>query len=381
MGAGVSQERLKELHWGRDVSKLFNCAKMVDQVSCHPKFFTSLVADSGTLFYCAISEDGRVVGISHDTLAHECVVQLQCASVQHVQSVRSAVAVVCSDGVVFALRIANGQFECDNFSIPNAALALGFREKFVVVTSDCACFLCEVGGHVDEVWGKRGGVPRAAAVSESRGLVFVSLDGKLVVGQCAAGSERVCEFEAPTFSKMVSAVEDDVVCVDASGDSVFGVSVPDDLSECAVDKLFDSSQVPGVVDIAVCDKLVFGITQKQLVFVWGSDMELHTKDVRTDPVALLVCQEAKAGVIITRDNSIIVFKMQVSEPIRLIRETFTENIETATLLEGLHKDKICGAVHGEEFSFMTCDESGRCILWESIPDWWDAPFVQSMFVK
>ena len=62
MGAGVSQERLKELHWGRDVSKLFNCAKMVDQVSCHPKFFTSLVADSGTLFYCAISEDGRVVG-------------------------------------------------------------------------------------------------------------------------------------------------------------------------------------------------------------------------------------------------------------------------------------------------------------------------------
>ena len=378
MGPGVSQERLKELHWGRDISKLFNSAKMVDQVSCRPKFFTSLVADSGALFYCAISEDGRVVGISHETLAHECVVQLQCASVQHVQSVRGAVAVVCSDGVVFTLRIANAQFECERFSIPGAVLALGFREKFVVVTSECACFLCELGGHADEVWGKRGGVPRAAAVSESRGLVFVSVDGRLVVGQCAASSERVCEFEAPTFSKMVSAVEDDVVCVDAAGDSVFGVSVPDDLSECAVDKLFDSSS--GVVDIAICDKLVFGITQKT-VFVWGNDMEEpHTKGV-PDPVALLVCQEAKTGVVITRDNSIIVFKMQVSEPIRLIRETFTESIAIAPLPKALHKDTICGAVHGEEFSFMTCDESGRCILWESIPDWWDAPFVQSMFVK
>ena len=36
---------------------------------------------------------------------------------------------------------------------------------------------------------------------------------------------------------------------------------------------------------------------------------------------------------------------------------------------------------GEEFSFITYDSENVCILWESFPDWWNAPSVLNMFDK
>jgi hypothetical protein len=49
------------------------------------------------------------------------------------------------------------------------------------------------------------------------------------------------------------------------------------------------------------------------------------------------------------------------------------------LQKKLHADPITAYCTGTEFSFLTIDRGGNPILWENIPDWWDAPYHSKLF--
>jgi hypothetical protein len=49
------------------------------------------------------------------------------------------------------------------------------------------------------------------------------------------------------------------------------------------------------------------------------------------------------------------------------------------LQKKLHTQNIAVWCNGDEFSFLTCDEGMNAVLWENVPDWWDAPYHLNMF--
>ena len=369
---GVSPDLLRSRHWSRDISKLFTSAKMVDPVSCAPAFFTSIISDSGALFYCAISQDGQVFAISHDTLAHEFVLQLDCTRVTSVQRLRRGAALICGDDLVIALSITNGHLDHTPLHIPHPLIALPFRDKFIVITSDCACYLCEHSGHSDILWQPQNAMPLSATVSEPRGIIFVSVDGRLFTSRCVTGVE-VTELSAPGLKHLATFDDDTLVGIDASTGVLVNLAIADDHSACEVTKLVEQA---GITDISVCDRSVFCVTRSKVI-VWDAEVGVREKTLPvSDPAVLLACPEGHVGVVISRNAEVVVFRLQISDPTEVIEGTFNHKVQLAKL-PGLHGNHLlCGATCGDEFSFMTCDQSGLCILWESIPDWWDAPFVK-----
>jgi hypothetical protein len=49
------------------------------------------------------------------------------------------------------------------------------------------------------------------------------------------------------------------------------------------------------------------------------------------------------------------------------------------LQKKLHMLDIVTWCNGDEFSFLTCDVGGNAVLWENVPDWWDAPYQLNLF--
>lgn len=65
--------------------------------------------------------------------------------------------------------------------------------------------------------------------------------------------------------------------------------------------------------------------------------------------------------------------------LRISKKSKKTFIETFPITVKLNEGTIVGSCPIDDFSFATLEDSGKIVLWQSQPEWWDVPYFQKIF--
>lgn len=134
--------------------------------------------------------------------------------------------------------------------------------------------------------------------------------------------------------------------------------------------LNEKIQIPASIQVQVQNA---NINQDQ-----NSDVQSDTKiyTCLNSIVKLLCTNEPRIFAALCTDGTVVICKHPPYSLQGSVKDA--GSIESAILFN-YHRCRPILACTADDFSFLTFDENHVAILWESFPDWWNAPFYLKMF--
>jgi hypothetical protein len=378
MGPALSTAEIRERRWARDVSALFGCAKMADRLPFVPQFIHPLLSPAGALIYALVDPAGAVLALSHETLALSEGHRTRLPAANFVGSAQlspAALLLLSADGLAFLISDDGPQFSVRNFSVESPLFALPGRtaDSFVIISSSAGAYLCQMDGSVAPIWPPRGPRPLAAAVlTGDRVLLVVSLSDSLLVSLLDPISEPVHLSATGGFRKIVPTEANRFIGISADKKQIISIGFNADLGN---PERLSLAQGSGFCELALLgDQTAVGCGET-VIFTVAAGNQVESCDLSKTQFGreidtckgILAFPGQDAFVLVFGGGQLVVCRasdFQKKEPYRQKR---------------LHAAEIVAFCSGEEFSFLTCDAAGNCILWENVPDWWDAPYAFRLF--
>jgi hypothetical protein len=330
-----------------------------------------LVATSGQLVYALIAESGDLFALSHSTLSltESFRMRLPAALFCHISQFSNDKLVLTSPtGRVFLISNAETQFAVETFSIPEPRLSVAHQDFFVSITETSAAFLCRFSGDTVSIWGDQSVPPIDAAfvsIGEKLSVVVSTSEGFLIGDVCEQSYVRRLE-GFPGLKKLVC-VGGSFFGISVDGDQVLRVDLDDDLT---IQKTTAIANGREINDLAtVTDQTVIGCSATEVfAFVEG---QLQLFDLTKKQVdgcrSVLTFPGQSIFVGICANGNMVVCRAS---------EVGTKEPHVQ---KKLHTVEIRSFCSGDEFSFLTLDVTGNAVLWENVPDWWDAPYHLKLF--
>jgi hypothetical protein len=276
--------------------------------------------------------------------------------------------------LVFLISDSGTDFSVRNFSVasPQFALPGDTADSFVIISSSSGASLCHTDGSVSSIWAPRGCPPLSASVlSGDRLLLTVSLADSVLVSPLAAFSEPVHITTAGGFRRIIPTDGNRFLGISANKKRIISMTFAADLASPAHLSLAQGS---GFCELALLgDQTAVGCGET-ILFTVTAENQVDSCDLSKMQFGREI--DACKGILAFPGQD--VFVLVFGEELVVCRATDFRKKEPSRQRR-LHEAEIVAFCSGEEFSFLTCDAKGNCILWENAPDWWDAPYAFKLF--
>jgi hypothetical protein len=330
-----------------------------------------LVSRSGQLVYALIAESGDLFGLSHSTLSltESFHIRLPTALFCHISQFSNDRLVLTSrTGCVFLISNAETHFAIETLSVPEPRLSLARQDFFVSISETSAAFLCHFSGDTFSVWGGQSTAPIDAAfvsVGDKLCVIVSTLEGFLIGDVCRESSVR--RLEQISGMKRLVCIEQTVYGISVDGNQILSAKLGDDLTLQETTTITTGRKFNDLT--ALTDQTLVGCSETE-VFAFA-DGQVQRFDLGKKQVD-------KCCEVLTFPGQNIFVGICANGNIVVCRASEIGKKEPH-VQKKLHTVAIGSFCSGEEFSFLTLDLTGNAVLWENVPDWWDAPYHLRLF--
>jgi hypothetical protein len=375
MGPAISREEIREKRWSRELPKVFSCAKIADPFMLLPKFIHPLFPAPDKVVYLLCNAEGDLQALSHDTLS---VIESFSARLPAgplaLAPLTPQSLILTSQATVFVVSAQETAFSIVYIDIPGVVFthALPGGAAFVAVTRDSAAFLCGPDGAAAQVWASPGARALSGAiVPRERPILVISAADGCFIGFAEKDSEPRRIDGVAAFWK-ITPEAGGVVGISESRAEIVRVMIDNDFKIQGTKVLCSESELS---DIAVLSDQTVVACAKGVIMAAPPDAEVACCLIAKtafaaevdDCQSLLHFEGQNVFVVVCRNAHLLICR--ASEIGK--KDPF--------LQKKLHFVDIVACCNGDEFSFVTCDGGGNAILWENVPDWWDAPYHLKLF--
>lgn len=372
MGATQSQLQLhKQNHFERSISNIFNEAKIlslnglstiVDSVS----FVTvNSTSQTGSVLIC---DDGSLHFFCNETLEILYSTKLRTSKFINIQKFGVDSLILVSDkNVIFVAKLNEDGFAVSEFNIEHPAFAVDINsnETFAVVDNTCNTFLCNTTDlSIRCLWKDiSNNKPNSIVFGEINDEKFIAISAdKLILGYIKEGEKPVFHDVEP--SCIMRFFDDEIYCLSEPKKKLFVITLMSDLSIQFTETIYNGISICDVE--LVDDKTIVGCNLNN-IFAYNDNLLNISLNLETSTNKIMKFN-SRIFLVFCKNGTIIVCRVENQQ----------NDIEYR-ILKNIHQSEIQTFCKVSDFSFLTVDINNHVVLWESLDDWWDAPFYSSSF--
>jgi len=378
MGGNSSDNRtLSDEIWQRDITNMFTSAKMTRIPTIEPDFLLSVEyeKDSKRCFsYIFITKEGMIYSVSQILPDIEFTTELDCECVIDCALLSEATfALICDNKKVFIVEYSSLGFQIKEVLQDNANKIIPVNNtQFLILGCDLSLCLCDTTGMSSLIW-KPLGTFEILSYSLIKSSIFaVITNDSFFVGSALIPNSPIDMIDLHGFSSLVSTKSGATFLLSSDKKGIESVNI-------SSGPIFSDRKKIAQLSNPIKKLVSYG--QNTVLALMSSSIVAFTNDFKPrtvnfsgfDLYDVLYLRKHPFFVAFSSNGRIILCKLPESSK-------SDENPQILTTeLSDLHKSRIIRTTTGEESSFITLDENKCLILWENLPNWWNAPHFFDMF--
>ena len=380
-----------QYHWDRDVKELFSSVKISDPIGAYDfiipiEYSNSDSGEKQIHSQIFVSKNGKIGIMVEESLEIAYSEENEDYDVINVFKFgNNSFLMVLNSGIVVLVEYKDEKFEKKEFHVNDPWICLCLdSESFIVANKKGNVYLVNViTAEVKLLWETNVEINDAVLFKrkDSKHIIILVSENKFILGYAEVNSMIVSNDDCPKPKNMKQFNDENIIFSSESNgrtDILIG-KINDDLT---VDE-FKTVLISKDASITMLSKgtaliynskeinsfsLVPGFPPKSLRTAFPSNREISN---------ILVIRSEKPRIFIVgcKDGNVFVCKHPTFSKTEQTRKN--ESIEKYELTK-YHREPIKFGCVCDEYSFIY-DKENICILWESFPEWFNAPFILNMF--
>lgn len=380
MGGNTSDTlTLSDEIWNRDIEKMFTSSKMTEQFNFKAKFLQAIKynSDKGEVGnYVFISDTGTITCLSNILPDIEFTQELGSIQIKNVFNIGSSRLVAFSDDKIYILEYQTSKFNVITLDIAKPQFFIPLNDKiFVIVT-------------------KNGEIHLVGEDNKNQLILKVEINSSIIQASCMNLDQQYILISTEATSYIISIINnpnckdlatfanaEKVICDDREiylakkgSNIIYKVTARPDFTFSDPEPITPQTN-ENIIDFVLLSKKLLLIIYQNTILSYMAGT-LSRQIVLPSTFSPKICFPlARIGyfILICKGGHILLCKLSdSSNPADKNEKKFIE-------LSWLHKCEISQIVSIQESSFLTFDENGIAILWENLPNWWNAPHFLDMF--
>lgn len=372
MGATQSQLQIhKQHHFERSISNIFNGVKIISFagissiVGSIPNVIINSDMQSGFVLVC---NDGSLHFVLSDTLNILFSTKLRLSSFLDIQKVGTdSFVLISNENIIFTVKVNKNGFEIHEIEIENPVFVIDINdsELFAVVDNNCNTFLCKFGDrNVKCLWKDiSDSKPNSVVFGEinDEKIIIISSQ-KLIVGYIKEGEKPVFHNIEPLFT--MKFFDNEIFCLDENKKKLFIITLQNNLSIQFTETIYNGNSIS---DIEFIDENTIVGCNLNNIFAYDGDILNVALNIDVNSNKIMKFN-SRIFIVFCTNGTIIVCRVENQQ-----------NGIVYHILKNIHQCEIKTICKVNDYSFLTVDINNHIVLWESLDDWWDAPFYSSSF--
>ena len=394
----------KRGHWGKPIANIFSSANVSDNFPFSIKFIGSVQCKQSqvqkqTPFYFLVTEENEIHALAFDTVKSDHFIKIPENIIHWCQVLPYAYVITLESGKIKLVTNFDDHFETKSFEIENVAFTIPCDDKqFVTIANNCSAKRVEIetGNPINIMMNSDETTNRpidACVLQTNPQIVAVISDEYLFCG--SFGTEGVKRHKIGKDLKKIGFIQpNSLFIIGDDGMAVYALKVD---KSCSLEGKVTPFRFEEKMSLMYSRDPIFAkqtSSKKNLTpqfILMACNRSIATMDSRN---LLLLCQIPEGKVIshilqipsippniiavACEDGSITIVRM-VQDVSQKDENNYVIKSFEKHELENFHKSKITALATAFELTFMSIDENGKYVIWESFPDWWCAPFYFDMF--
>ena len=397
----------KSRHWNKPIDELYSSVKISENFPYSIKFIGCIRCNARNEkekqpFYFLVTEENVIHALSYDTAKSDHSLQID-ENIKHIcQVLPYAYAITMENGAVKLITNYIDKFEVTDYDIQNTAFCIPCdTTQFIAIGRDySARRISFKTNEINAILAKNDAAkqePVDACVLNTNPNILVVLSSDHIT--CASfGITGATRHEiGKNMIKITTLQPNNIIVLADDGMTLLSLKINNDGKISPSNKLTDitsfhfedkiltlqSRDVPFVKQTQASKRNAIPSYITTISSTYISVMDHRNKLMRysipegkhVTHILMIPSTPPNLLAAACEDGSIFI--------IRIIQETGNDNDGIESFknheLENFHHCKLKAIVSAFELMFLTIDENGRYVTWESFPDWWCAPYYFEMF--
>lgn len=363
--------------WNRDIEKMFTSAKMTESFDFKAKYLIPISTknESGEkLLYTFISDTGTIHCLSQILPDIEFTQQIDCKQILNYLILNNTSFALSTPENILVLQYNNTNFDIIAIDIANSQFLIHLNDKnFISITETGNIHLITEGKNQNSL-------AKLETNDKILNATLMSIDQQILLISTEKSSYMLplnnpVIKEIPTFSNATKIIcdEREVYFTKTSMNGLYKCILKPDFAFSDPENI--AVQNEKIVDfVLLTKKAVLVLYQSGVVSYLGGAIG---KQISFAPAfsAKSIFLLSKVGffIVLCKDGHILLCKHpDGTNPAEKNEKKYIE-------LSWLHKCEINLITSLQESSFLTYDANETAILWENLPNWWNAPHFLDMF--
>ena len=388
MGTNASDAKtLTDEIWCRDVKDMFTSAKMTEPYGFAAKycFFMKFIQPNKELtnYYCFITDTGEVDCLSQVLPDIILTKKLEMTKVNYATKIfNDNYIAICGDENVSVITLIDGKLDEKKVNIPKPIFAFSVSSTSFAVLSESKIISVNQGTDGSLETTESFNFPENFAPNyenvlnfATQGVVVLSSATETYFGMLSNLTEFVKIDQIAGITKIVNYGSDFYFTKSDSPAALYHI-----LFTGLSDKIkADVLDIPGykkgipIVDIEAISEKMCVILYEKFVYCTESNKIDQFPDYISGK-KLFILPKKLFFLVIGKKGRIVIYKHP-----EITQQADTKETLKKADLSDLHKCEIQLICSPAEASFITFDEKNTIILWENLPNWWNAPNFLDMF--
>lgn len=373
----------REQHWGRDMGKLFTSNKITDSLDFEADFMAPLRIpndDSSPPLYIFVSREGRITALSH--ILPEIKFQLIIPDTEfiHLDTFSpSSLLLTTSRDIVMLVTYEKEELKTQEIPVSNTKFCLRLDDhSFIAISKNSGTKIINIAdGTQTTVWEDiDNSNPTQAVLLPTHDPSLLICANELIIGKIQEHSQYKILNNITSVKKIILLPNGSIIFTSGDCNTALQTKVNVELNFDEPKMLYESKNE--IIDLLYLYGNTFVFCTSNEIHLFSDDQtKLHLQSQISNSYqikTLMNITEPRIFVAICTEGNIIACR--VPSPKRT--DLKKGDLETCALFN-FHRCEIILGCTAEEFSFLTFDERHIAVLWESFPDWWNAPYYLRMF--